>query len=152
MKDRVEAYRRDVRRGVNPFEGAFPLWRNEQFVAAVVDAFENTPGDPGRLATFAETERAVLLEAQRRELRLLNQRDARERGEDTEAERATCTAIATTEALKAGADETRPRDPDDFTSENCPRAAVRQRWTVARKRRARRRARRGRRRGGGGGG
>ena len=78
MKDRVEAYRRDVRRGVNPFEGAFPLWRNEQFVAAVVDAFENTPGDPGRLATFAETERAVLLEAQRRELRLLNQRDARE--------------------------------------------------------------------------
>ena len=119
MKDRVEAYRRDVRRGVNPFEGAFPLWRNEQFVAAVVDAFENTPGDPGRLATFAETERAVLLEAQRRELRLLNQRDARERGEDTEAERATCTAIATTEALKAGADETRPRDPDDFTSENC---------------------------------
>ena len=118
MKDRVEAYRRDVRRGVNPFEGAFPLWRNEQFVAAVVDAFEKTPGDPGRLATFAETERAVLLEAQRRELRLLNQRDARERGEDTEAERATCTAIAPTDALKAGADETR-RDPDDFTSENC---------------------------------
>ena len=119
VKDRVEAYRRDVRRGVNPFEGAFPLWRNEQFVAAVVDAFEKTPGDPGRLATFAETERAVLLEAQRRELRLLNQRDARERGEDTEAERATCTAIAPTDALKkAGADETR-RDPDDFTSENC---------------------------------
>ena len=34
VRDRVEAYRRDVRAGVNPFHGAFPLWRNEQFVAA----------------------------------------------------------------------------------------------------------------------
>ena len=106
---------------MNPFDGAFPLWRNEQFVAAVVDAFEATPSDPSRLATFAETERAVLLEAQRRELRLLNQRDARERGEDAEAERATCTAIAPTDAalLKSGADRLRRRDPDGFTSENC---------------------------------
>ena len=111
MKDRVEAYRRDVRSGVNPFDGAFPLWRNEQFVAAVVDAFEATPSDPSRLATFAETERLVLLEAQRRELRLLNQRDARERGEDAEAERATCTAIAPTNAARG------------FTSENDALAA-----------------------------
>ena len=76
VRDRVEAYRRDVRAGVNPFDGAFPLWRNEQFVAATTEALKSHPsGDGGsRLATFAEMERAVLLEAQRRELRFLNQR------------------------------------------------------------------------------
>ena len=98
MRDRVEAYRRDVRAGVNPFDGAFPLWRNEQFVAATTEALKSHPsGDGGsRLATFAEMERAVLLEAQRRELRFLNQRDAAARGggDDAEEDEPTCTAVA----------------------------------------------------------
>ena len=101
VKARVEAYRRDVRRGVNPFEGAFPLWRNEQFVAATTRL--KTRGDPSLLASFAEMEREVLLEAQRRELRLLNRRDAAKRGEDAEEERGTCTAIPLTTPSEAAA-------------------------------------------------
>ena len=86
---------------MNPFEGAFPLWRNEQFVAATTRL--KTRGDPSLLASFAEMEREVLLEAQRRELRLLNRRDAAKRGEDAEEERGTCTAIPLTTPSEAAA-------------------------------------------------
>ena len=112
MKARVEAYRRDVLRGANPFEGAFPLWRNEQFVAATTRL--KSRGDPSALASFAEMEQAVLLEAQRRELRFLNQRDAAERGEDAEEERDTCTAAPPTAptAISAGARADRSLESD----------------------------------------
>ena len=63
-------YRHDLRRGVNPFEGAFPLWRNEQFRAATMS------DDPNELERFAAVERAVMSAAEREETIALNARDA----------------------------------------------------------------------------
>ena len=45
----LESYRADLRRGKNPFEGAFPLWRNEQFRAATLSE------DPVKLETYARS-------------------------------------------------------------------------------------------------
>jgi hypothetical protein len=132
VRDRVEAYRRDVRAGVNPFHGAFPLWRNEQFVAATTELIKShgpTRGDGGkRLATFAEMEQAVLLEAQRRELRFLNQRDAEERGlNDVEEEEPTCTAVVSmppVAPLLSPADKSSPEAERGVSPENLHKLAA----------------------------
>ena len=132
VRDRVEAYRRDVRAGVNPFHGAFPLWRNEQFVAATTELIKShgpTRGDGGkRLATFAEMEQAVLLEAQRRELRFLNQRDAEERRlNDVEEEEPTCTAVVSmppVAPLLCPADKSSPEAERVVSPENLHKLAA----------------------------
>ena len=67
----LESYRA-LRRGKNPFEGAFPLWRNEQFRAATLNE------DPVKLETYAKIERAIMTAAEREETRAR----AASRGED----------------------------------------------------------------------
>ena len=66
----LESYRADLRRGKNPFEGAFPLWRNEQFRAATLSE------DPVKLETYAKIERAIMTAAEREETRRRNAADA----------------------------------------------------------------------------
>ena len=117
---------------MNPFHGAFPLWRNEQFVAATTELIKShgpTRGDGGkRLATFAEMEQAVLLEAQRRELRFLNQRDAEERRlNDVEEEEPTCTAVVSmppVAPLLSPADKSSPEAERVVSPENLHKLAA----------------------------
>ena len=53
----LEEYRKKVESGVNPFEDALPLWRQEQFMAAT------TSPDPTRKETYEAINAAIMEEA-----------------------------------------------------------------------------------------
>ena len=80
------------------------------------------------MATFAEMEQAVLLEAQRRELRFLNQRDAEERRlNDVEEEEPTCTAVVSmppVAPLLSPADKSSPEAERVVSPENLHKLAA----------------------------